>query len=73
MIKLYKSLSDDIKCMRDDIKVLSELVSSTKKDMESEIKCIKNLGEREKNRFVRSHIPFRFIPEHTMAFHNFGI
>lgn len=55
-------ISIEIKEMRDELKILSEMVIS----MIKEIKEIKILGEREKNRYVRSHIPFRFIPEHTV-------
>ncbi|MDD4930656.1 MAG: hypothetical protein PHG66_00685 [Candidatus Colwellbacteria bacterium] len=69
MMKLYERLSAEIKGMRDEIKGLYELSSTLKK----EIKDIKTLGEREKNRYVRSNIPFRFIPEHTIGCHQFGI
>ena len=73
LLKLYESLSVDVKVMRDEIKMLSELAVTMRKEMKDEIKDIKTLGEREKNRYVRSNIPFRFIPEHTIGCHQFGI
>lgn len=72
-LKLYESLSVDVKNMRDEIKTLSELAVTMRKEMKDEIKDIKTLGEREKNRYVRSNIPFRFVPEHTIGCHQFGI
>jgi len=73
MLKLYEKLVSDIKDMRHEIKMLTELASTMRKEMKEEIKDIKTLGEREKNRYVRSNIPFRFVPDHTNLGYQFGM
>lgn len=62
------------------LKTLTEMVVSMRKEIK-ELKNLKTLdtrggmiaqsgggvlGERERNLYVRSHIPFRFVPDHTM-------
>lgn len=63
-----ESMLSDISSIKDELKTLIELVKTVRKELGDEIKNKKNMDEREKNRYVRSHIPFRFVPDHPLDF-----
>lgn len=63
-----ESMMTDISSIKDELKTLIELVKTVRKELGDEIKNKKNMDEREKNRYVRSHIPFRFVPDHPLDF-----
>ena len=72
-VDLATQLLKEINNMRNEIKSLTEITSNMRNEIKNYFKDIKIFNEREKNRYVRSHIPFRFIPEHTVLGYPFGI
>lgn len=77
LISEMKVVKEEMNVVKDEMKGIKEEMKGIKEEMKissdalikSQNTCIPRvLTEREKNHFVRSHIPFRFIPEHTLGF-----
>ena len=63
-----KTVKEEIKTVKEEIKTVKEMSSDVLTHSQNSLQISRLLTEREKNHFVRSHIPFRFIPEHTLGF-----
>lgn len=63
-----KKLSEEMKMMRDELKELSTTTMLIKEEVMEHIKDIKTFNERKKNHYIRSNIPFKFIPTNTTGY-----
>jgi len=69
-VKVEKSISETIeyttlKMEVESLKLLVLECQSSIRTLRDEIKDIRIMTERDKNKFIRSRIPFNFIPDHS--------